>query len=213
MAADGSGNSKTSIFVIGMVVGLLLGIAISLGVALWMNRAVSPFTDKQKADVAAPAKPAPTKTVDAGKPADAAKKDEKPRFEFYQILPGDRQSAAGGVDANKPDATKESKVAIRDESAKPAKPDAKPDARTEPVKAAADEKVFVQAGAFPNESDADNLKGRIAFIGLQAAVVRADLPDKGTWYRVRLGPYRSAEEATRAKETLAQNGISATLVK
>jgi cell division protein FtsN len=221
------GNSKTSIFVVGMVVGLLLGIAISLGVALWMNRAVSPFTDKQKADASNPApaaKAAPGKPAEAPKTTDARgaepKKDEKSRFEFYQILPGDKQSAQGGPNAGKPDATKEINAAARDDRAKPAepakkdaKPDGKPDAKPDGVKPATDERVFVQAGAFPSESDADNLKGRIAFIGLQASVVRADLPEKGTWYRVRLGPYRSTEDATRAKDTLAQNGISATLVK
>ena len=39
------------------------------------------------------------------------------------------------------------------------------------------------------------------------------LPDKGTWYRVRLGPYTTLEELNRVRRTLAQNGIDANLVK
>jgi cell division protein FtsN len=221
MAGSGTnGNSKTTFFVIGMVVGLLLGIVISLGVALYINRAASPFSDKQRAtEVAkAPGKPEAkpdTKTdPKAAAGTDAAKKEERPRFEFYQILPGDRAATPGAqAEQAKSDATKESKVAARDDKAKPAPTPTKEEPRKDGVKPAVDERVFVQAGAFPNESDADNLKGRIAFIGLEASVVRAELGDKGTWFRVRIGPYKSTEDATRAKDTLSANGISATLVK
>jgi cell division protein FtsN len=39
------------------------------------------------------------------------------------------------------------------------------------------------------------------------------LPDKGTWYRVRLGPYTTLEELNRVRRTLSQSGIDASLVK
>ena len=75
------------------------------------------------------------------------------------------------------------------------------------------ETVFLQAGAFQSETDAENLKAKIAFSGFEANVRSVNLPDKGTLYRVRLGPYKSAEEVNRIKATLSQNGISATVVK
>ena len=39
------------------------------------------------------------------------------------------------------------------------------------------------------------------------------LPDKGTHYRVRLGPFARLDELNRVRQTLAQNGIDAALVK
>jgi cell division protein FtsN len=41
----------------------------------------------------------------------------------------------------------------------------------------------------------------------------ANLPDKGTWYRVRLGPYTKVEEINKVRAALSQNGIEASLVK
>ena len=72
---------------------------------------------------------------------------------------------------------------------------------------------YLQAGSFQNPADADNQKARLAILGLESSVEPSVLPDKGTWYRVRLGPYRKLEEINRARQTLAQNGIDASLVK
>jgi cell division protein FtsN len=86
----------------------------------------------------------------------------KPRFDFYKILPGQEV----------PVTDKELRAAAKS-----------------PDKAAAKDLYFVQAGAFQNPADADNLKARLALAGLVASVEPANLPDKGIWYRVRLGPY------------------------
>ena len=39
------------------------------------------------------------------------------------------------------------------------------------------------------------------------------LPDKGVWYRVRLGPYGKVEDINKVRTQLAQNGIEPSLVK
>jgi cell division protein FtsN len=39
------------------------------------------------------------------------------------------------------------------------------------------------------------------------------MPDKGVWYRVRMGPYSRVEEINRVRGQLAQNGIDASLVR
>jgi len=92
---------------LGMIIGLLLGIVISLAVALWLNRLSNPFVEKGRApepiSKVAPAQPqAPAEAAKAaaqaakgavppgqekGPPAKAA---ERPRFEFYRILPGEK---------------------------------------------------------------------------------------------------------------------------
>src|SRR6266566_4653549 len=72
---------------------------------------------------------------------------------------------------------------------------------------------FLQAGSFQNPADADNLKARLALMGLEASVEPANLAEKGVWYRVRLGPYTRVDEINRVRQQLTQNGVDASLVK
>jgi len=171
-------------FLLGMFVGLLVGLAIALGVAFYLNKTPLPFLGKPKPAAGADAsKPA----VVAGMPQGAAKAD-KPKFDFYKILPGHEE----------PVSEKELK-----DAAKTAK--SQPEA-TRGV-------YFIQAGSFQNPADADNQKAKIAILGFESSVEPTPLPDKGTWYRVRLGPYTTLEELNRLRRTLSQSGIDASLVK
>ena len=61
--------------------------------------------------------------------------------------------------------------------------------------------------------DADNLKAKLALTGLEASVQTAAIPDRGTWHRVRVGPYRKVEEVNRAQAILKQQGIEAVLIR
>jgi cell division protein FtsN len=75
------------------------------------------------------------------------------------------------------------------------------------------ENVFLQAGAFQNAADADNLKARLALLGLEASIQTTALPDKGVWHRVRLGPFAKTEDIEHSRATLKQAGIEPVLVK
>jgi cell division protein FtsN len=208
----GSGGKRHGMppMLTGIIIGLLLGIMLALGVATWLNRAHIPFLDKSPPVEALPtiaARPVlpPVTKSDKGEL-------EKPRFEFYQILPGDKggkdnssaeRAAVGAANSAKPTSNAEQR------------PAAKPDAVStkEAAKSASTETVYLQAGAFQSQTDAENLKAKIAFSGFEANVRPVNLPDKGTLYRVRLGPYKSADEVNRIKTTLSQNGIAAAVVK
>ena len=80
-------------------------------------------------------------------------------------------------------------------------------------KKAGKEIFFIQTGSFQNQAEADNLKARIALLGLEAVVQARNLPDKGTWYRVRLGPYSSVDELNTIRGALNQNGIDTVMVR
>ena len=163
---------------LGIFIGLVLGLAIAVGIAWYMNKTPIPFINKPKPEKAAE----PGKTL--AKPDEKTTQQvEKPRFEFYKILPG----------AEEPVSEREIKQA------------AKPGAPTE--------NFLLQAGAFQNPADADNLKARLALLGVEAGVEPINLAEKGTWYRVRIGPYTKVDEINRVRQTLAQNGIEASLVK
>jgi len=75
------------------------------------------------------------------------------------------------------------------------------------------DQYFLQAGSFQNEVDANNLKAKLALIGVEALIQSASVPDKGVWHRVRVGPFSDIEEMNKARATLSQNGIQPSLIK
>ncbi len=75
------------------------------------------------------------------------------------------------------------------------------------------EQYFLQAGSFQTEVDANNLKAKLALIGVEALIQTASLPDKGVWHRVRVGPFTDIEELNKARTTLSQNGVQSSLIK
>ncbi|MEO5693686.1 MAG: SPOR domain-containing protein [Usitatibacter sp.] len=207
---------------LGMIIGLLLGIVISLAVALWLNRLSNPFMEKGKpvepiskiapAQPSAPAdavkaaeKAAQGKTPGPEKTEKAARTGERPRFEFYQILPGDKEVSDKEVKAA---------TAPKAPAATPTAPGAgKPGSSPASPKPHSGDIFWLQAGAFTEEREADNLKAKIALTGLEATVRPVSIPEKGTLYRVRLGPYQSLDDANRNKTTLSQNGVAAAIIR
>ena len=201
---------------LGMIIGLLLGVVISLAVALWLNRLSNPFVDKGKGveplpKIGSPQPPPPAEAARAAEqaakgktPEKSAKPGERPRFEFYQILPGDKEVTEREAKA--------AAAAPKTASAAPAAP-GKPGSSPASPKPHSGETYWLQAGAFSDEKEADNLKARIALTGLEASVRPVTIPDKGTLYRVRLGPYQSLDDANRIKVALSQNGVGVAIIR
>jgi cell division protein FtsN len=177
-------------FLVGMFAGLVLGLAVALGIAFYLNKTPIPFVSAKAKPAEKEAKPPaiagmPQGTSPTGTP-------EKPKFDFYKILPGQEETVT----------EKELKArAAAAAASKGGQQDASKDV------------YFIQAGSFQNPAEADNQKARLAILGFESSVEPAALPDKGTWYRVRMGPYKKVDEINRVRQTLAQNGIDASLVK
>lgn len=207
--SNGGGNNKGNSLLTGLLLGLIVGIAAAVGVAFYVNRGASPFgakTDPTPAVAPAPAKPqqatapevlrpttskdevaAPTVASDAVSAPPARRASGADRFDFYTMLPG--QSDKGGKD-------------VRPVENK------KPEASSPAVK-----KAWLQAGAFQNEQDADNLKAKLALIGIEARIQTQEIPGKGLWHRVRVGPFSQAADIEKARAQLHGNGIESTVVK
>ncbi|HTE15277.1 MAG TPA: SPOR domain-containing protein [Burkholderiales bacterium] len=117
-----------------------------------------------------------------------------------------------------PTAPKASVPAV-DDKAKPSaqemqtKGEMAPAAAEKKSTAAVREAFFLQTGSFQSAPEADNLKARLALLGLEAAIQTRTLPDKGTWHRVRVGPYSDMDELNRVRSVLQQNNIEVALVK
>jgi cell division protein FtsN len=179
-------------FLAGMGVGVLVGLAVSLGIAFYLNRTPIPFMTakpKQAEKNGAAAKPPAIAGLPQGGAAPSGA--EKPKFDFYRILPG----------AEEPVTEKEIRERLRQKGSPAGQQEASKDV------------YFIQAGSFQNPSDADNQKARLAILGFESSVEPAHLPDKGTWYRVRMGPYAKLEEINKVRQALAQSGIDANLIK
>src|SRR5215831_11280476 len=153
--------------VLGIFIGLILGLAIAAGVAFYLGR--SGLTAPLGA-------PGVGKDAPRGGRGDlaAAPAAEKPRFDFYKILPGAEEAkSVPARGAEKPPERPPDRATV--DAAKAAEPQGK-----------GGDHFWLQAGAFGNEADAENLKARLALAGLEASLQSVTLPDKTTRYRVRL---------------------------
>ncbi len=177
--------------ILGIFIGLVVGVVIAAGVVLYLNKTPLPFQAKgarpaaEKGDESRPAAVPVVPEPLPGKPGDKAQ--EKPRFEFYKILPGSQEP-------------------VPQAETKPAAPAAA-------APAAAAEALFLQAGAFQSPADADNLKARLALMGVEASVQQVTLAEKGVMHRVRIGPYANPDQMAKVRTLLAQNGIQASVVR
>lgn len=223
--------------VVGLFIGLALGLALAAGVAFYLMKGFNPFQS------AAPSRDSarePAKEMAKPGRSDVFVQ-EKPRFDFYKILPGveepkiqtkagergasDRSTAERAVAPDKADAKSAAKTDARavtkaDERATGAVASIAPSGATAAAAAPADAKpkaaadrFWLQAGSFAAEADAEDLKARLAFAGWEASIQSATLPDKSVRYRVRLGPYDNTDALQRMKNDLAARGFDVAVIK
>lgn len=200
-ASRGNGRGGT---LLGVFIGLVLGLGLAAGVAYYVAKVNSPYAVQAAKDVREPVRD-PGKTAKAEAPA-----TDKPRFDFYKILPGGEEPKGQVERKALPDRSVVDQAKDRDAERAPAKV-----AATEPAAKAVKvgERYWLQAGSFATESDAENLKAQLALSGWEAAVQQGTLPDKGIRYRVRLGPYDNTDELKRIKTDLARKGFDVAVIK
>lgn len=211
---------------VGIFVGLILGALVAAGIALYFT-ASSPFQKPKQEDKPVAPPPRPQGSEPIALPGKAGDRPvEKPRFDFYNVLP----KGTDALPAPKPEESTE--IVKPPKPEKPEKPEksdhtedgakgdkAKADAERAKAEAAlsgkpvALEKYYLQAGAFEDPSEADNLKARLALMGVEASVQKVELPEKGTVHRVRVGPYLGSDDMNKARQQLSSNGINVAIVK
>lgn len=189
--------SKGSPFFSGLLVGLVLGVGLSVGVTVLIQGSESPFTSKKKgaeeprtenANKAAPEKSNKDQEASALPKDDNGGKaiKEKPRFDFYTILPGSESQVT------------EQEIKQKEATAEPA---------------VVNESYYLQTGAYQTEEEADNMKAKLALQGIEALVQTAEIPDKGVWHRVRVGPFTELDQMNKTRSELVANGFKADLIK
>ena len=71
---------------------------------------------------------------------------------------------------------------------------------------------YLQVGAFSEESQADNLKAKLALMSYESVIMSARIGDD-TFHRVSVGPYEDINEAKKIRENLIKEGFKANLIK
>ncbi|UNK58567.1 SPOR domain-containing protein [Pseudoxanthomonas daejeonensis] len=157
-----------------------------------------------------------------------------PQYDFYTVLPGnevrmsDAELAASAreEDARRAqDEARRARDALEGRTPAPAATtaaapaaavaatDTSPTQVASAAPAAADgARYILQAGAFGASNDAEQVKAKIALLGLSARVESGQAAGK-TVYRVRMGPYGTASELAEAKQKLASGGLPAMAIK
>lgn len=244
----------------GGFVGYALGLVSAIGIWLYINYAPSPFlpnekvaSSSEKVEKAEP-KPAPEQSKTPAKTApeeSIVAIEEKPRFDFYKILPGIEEPeidpaykrmeekpvqppaptkipevnpkpveivkppVVAAQPSVSPADTKPQLAAIhpRTPSAQPPTETLQPMVTPQTKNTKSAEKFFLQAGSFRSRDDAENMKARLALLGAIASIQPIDLAEKGTWYRVRVGPLGNRADVDEISATLRENGIAAQFIK
>ncbi len=197
-SAKGGSSGKSGSLIAGVVLGMVIGLAAAGGVAWYIiKKNPSSFENKEHHETPKPESenitaPSQTTTPPAAASSPAAEAGAtKQHFEFYKVLT-DKSDGATQKSAER-SAAKEPHAA----SAKPAQP-----------VATTKEIFYIQAGSFPNEDEAEKLKAKLALLGLEASIQTAVIPDRGTYHRVRLGPFNNSNDVNNVMASLKQNGVA-----
>ena len=189
---------------LGLFIGLVLGVIAAAVVVYLLTRSPTPFANKgvqaplTQPDSADGPMPLP------GKPGDPVSTD-KPRLDFYKILPGNTDAIPDPKAAAKPqDEKREDKTGDN----KDTEPEKDKGVKDTVLKSP----VYLQTGSFQSAEDADNQKAKLALIGAEASVQQVMLQDK-VWYRVRIGPFKSMDEVNGLRAELAKQGVGTNIVR
>ncbi|TVP83813.1 MAG: SPOR domain-containing protein [Thioalkalivibrio sp.] len=174
-----------------LLAGVLVGLAVAAALYLqgadrmgqdpgWLTRDEGPAA-------------APTPQPLEGPPAAAS---ERSRFQFYELLPQDEVRIPEA--APPPSRTAAPTPAPAAEPAPTPEPTPEPETRPEPDAAA---RVMLQTGSFQRYEQADQMKARLAMMGLQASIREVEVGGQ-TFHRVYLGPFDNEAVVNRWTERL-----------
>jgi cell division protein FtsN len=175
---------------------LLTGILIGLGLAWYLF--AKGYIPQPRGAATEAVEPAPGQTAGAEEVAPGDTDSKRPQYDFFTVLP-------------------EMEVVVPEqELSARARPEADaasaPESAGDGDDAASGPSYLLQVGSFRSASDADQLKARLALLGVVAQVQTVTVND-ATWHRVRVGPLSGARQADEMRGRLADNGIDSLVMK
>ncbi len=213
-------KSQRGGFFLGMIVGLLIGLAMSLGVAVYITKVPLPFIDK-----------VPQRTAEQDAAEAEHNKNWDPNSGLYGKNPAKPHAVPQPVvdeAASQPAAPASGSNPVTTDPAAPA-----PSKPAAPAKAASSARnpaailsgeplstasapdslsYYVQAGAYANQTEAEQQRGKLALMDLEARIVEREVSGR-IMYRVRIGPFGQREQAEDVRVKLSANGVDSALVR
>lgn len=181
-------SGKGGAFFSGLLIGLLLGIGASVALTVFIKGGENVFTDNPK----------------NGK-ATLSERMQKEPFSKESALPTEENPDI--VKEKSPDNQFDFYTILPETESTVTEQEIKSDSTVKK------DSYFLQIGAFTNEADADNMKAKLALLGFEAVVQTANIPDKGTWHRVRVGPLSDVGQINKVRGELTTNGFNTDLIK
>ena len=179
---------------------------------------------------------APREPLKNAPPVESTEMKDKTKLDFYEVLPKNREDAdvnlpkptppgPASAKADPPAAkTQETPAQARAEKP-PAVPTPPPAPKTEkpapapapptppaPAAAAPGQAFTVQVSAVKSEEEARRMVDRLRQRGYAAHVETTAMPDKSTWYRVRMGEFPTKESARGTVDRLQKDGFGSMVV-
>jgi cell division septation protein DedD len=145
---------------------------------------------------AAPAEPAPK--AETAAPANVSPANAS----------GPKSTAANDAPAQAQAAPPEPAPRPEPAAAPAPKADEKPRAETPARAEDAGGKFTTQVGSFNSQSEANARVSSLRAAGFEARVAAAELPGRGTWYRVQVGRFADREEAAKTVAALRAKGAA-----
>lgn len=175
-----------------LIAGLALGLLVAFLYFLQQSpdtpqaKAPAPKQDTARQPLGVPAPGQEARDVKKTAPV-APPPPPKPRFDFYTILPG-----------------MEVVVPEQEITGKP---------REGVRQVEAPGTYLLQAGSFRTLQQADQLKAKLALLGLKSDIQTVTIDNRDTWHRVRVGPFEDLDALNTARARLKENDIDAILLR
>lgn len=219
-------NGSKGGMLVGIFIGYALGVASAIGMWFYLESAPSPFLSTEQIsafDQSLEQTDKSKRNEGEGSKSDsnpAAKMEQKTQFDFYNILSNEKTDifdfeTLRQAEKNKSQEQRDdvAKLQPQPQTQSQSMISPAPVSQNRPSGQGASDNYYLQVGSFRNHNEADNLKARLALLGLIASVQSADLAEKGTWYRVRVGPFSQKAQVDNVHVTLRENGIDAQLIR
>ncbi len=73
--------------------------------------------------------------------------------------------------------------------------------------------LAVQVASTKDAASAEELVKKLTKLGYAGFSTKAEIPNKGTWYRVKVGPYRTKTEAEQMRQALTKHDFKGIVVR
>lgn len=166
------------------VTGLMIGLFVAFVMYLQGQRPEMPAAAPEPAPAVAQS-PAPA-AVPASPPAPAEPATEKPKFDFYTILPE--------MEVKVPEWELDTPAQVSTERGAP-------------------ESYVLQVGSFQRFEEADRVKANLALSGIAATIQPVTINGEDQWFRVRVGPFTDFEALSATRTRLADAGVDFMLLR